>query len=360
MTKDENKDITSIQYNYLNLPTEITFGNGNSIEYIYSAAGVKVSKIVTDLSNTTAPNIFTDYLDGFQYVGGMLNFFPHAEGYVRATSQTEDPADPQLVFNYVYNYTDHLGNIRLSYTKDPVSNELDILEENNYYPFGLKHKIYGGIKKDYLKEEPGNGGGGAIRPGVVIESPYNYKYNGKEWQDELGLGLYDYGWRQYDPAIARWVVSDPLAEQYRRWSPYNYAVNNPLRYIDPDGMGVDDVIITGDLKDKAFNQLQTSVKGELNLSMDSAGKVTATAVEGATLSDASQGLLTATEDTSRTVELNATSSNFNPDGSLMIGGSFGGSTVNADGTVTATQNVNPNQMDVIDGLTGRGEGVGTL
>src|SRR5690606_16903700 len=119
-------------------------------------------------------------------------------------------------------------------------NELDILEENNYYPFGLKHKIYGGIKKDYLKEEPGNGGGGAIRPGVVIDGPYNYKYNGKEFQDELGLGLYDYGWRNYDPELGRWHNVDPLAEKSRRNSPYVYALNNPIYYIDPDGMKGED------------------------------------------------------------------------------------------------------------------------
>src|SRR5690606_34534560 len=87
-----------------------------------------------------------EYLDGFQYVGEELNFFPTAEGYVNVTLGTTG----NRIFNYVYYYTDHLGNIRLSYTKDPVSNELDILEENNYYPFGLKHKVYGGIKKDYL------------------------------------------------------------------------------------------------------------------------------------------------------------------------------------------------------------------
>src|SRR5690606_34409205 len=150
----------------------------------------------------------------FQYVGGMLNFFPHAEGYVRATSQTEDPADPQLVFNYVYNYTDNLGNIRLSYTKDPVSNELDILEENNYYPFGLKHKVYGGLTKEYLKEEPENGGGGAIRPGVVIDGPYNYKYQGQELQEELGLNWYSFKWRNYMPDIGRFFNVDPLAEDY--------------------------------------------------------------------------------------------------------------------------------------------------
>src|SRR5690554_6730335 len=50
-----------------------------------------------------------------------------------------------------------------------------------------------------------------IWPGLpVYETEYQYKYNGKEFQDELGLGMYDYGWRDYDPAIARWVVSDPL------------------------------------------------------------------------------------------------------------------------------------------------------
>ncbi|QSW88457.1 hypothetical protein J0383_19685 [Flavobacterium endoglycinae] len=205
---DANKGITAFTYNHLNLPVDITFSQG-SIHYDYDALGTKLKKTVNDNGIITAK----EYVFGFQYEkrgNGVneLKFFPHKEGYVKNTNGN---------YSYIYQYKDHLGNVRLSYENisQTLTPSLHIVEENNYYPFGLKQKIQGE---------------------VINQTVYKYKYNGKELQDELYLNVYDYGARNYDPAIGRWLNIDPLSEKMRRHSPYNYAFDNPVRYNDPDGM----------------------------------------------------------------------------------------------------------------------------
>lgn len=236
MKSDANKLITNITYNHLNLPTRINFVTGQKIEYLYDAIGRKVKKTVQHSINNI---VVTDYLEGYQYTNTKLDFFPHSEGYVNVvTDENED-----VHYNYVYQYKDHLGNIRVNYSYDAPAETVKILEENHYYPFGLKHTNYNTDKKMFKRDEVDlNIKIKELPPGEDLA--YKYKFLGMEWQDELGLNLYDYGMRNYDPAIGRWLNIDPLAENSRRWSPYSYCYNNPIYFVDPDGMqaGVGDFI----------------------------------------------------------------------------------------------------------------------
>lgn len=221
MTKDLNKGITNITYNHMNLPLTITMANG-TISYKYDATGAKIGKTVTP---TSGPAVVTDYMGGFQYNNGVLESFPTPEGYVR---HVKDAAGNSQ-YRYVYNYTDHLGNVRVSYGLDD-NGAVSILEENHYYPFGLKH-TYNATKNDYLKDPiTGN-----VVLDPVVRMARQYQYNGKEFQDELGLNFYDYGARNYDAALGRWMNIDPLAEVYVFNSPFSFTNNNPVVNREMDG-----------------------------------------------------------------------------------------------------------------------------
>lgn len=213
MTKDLNKGINEIRYNSLNLPRQMDImspqGEARN-EYLYSASGQKLQVVQRYNSNYnkapvigTAINVSaldktktTDYVGNKIYEGGLLKRILVDGGYYDATDK-----------KYYFYLTDHLGNNRVVADQSGIA-----IQKTHYYPFGSAF-----AESENQGEQP-------------------YKYNGKELDKMHGLNMYDYSARHYDAAIGRFTTIDPHAENYYSWSPYHYVANNPLRYIDPNGM----------------------------------------------------------------------------------------------------------------------------
>lgn len=227
MTVDNSKGI-SIRYNLLDLPQDIGLGSVPFSTYTYDANGQKISRLIGTVK--------TDYIDGIQYDGTAAS---STISFVQTEEGRAIPNGTQQ-YNYEYSLTDHLGDARVNF--DTATGIARQVQTDDYFPFGLD----------------------IIPAGSARISPQNdYLYNKKELQG--ALGLYDYGARFYDPVIARWTSVDPLAEKSRRFSPYNYVEDNPIRNIDPDGMDTDlgiqavngvnsEIAISGDAARTAFAQ----------------------------------------------------------------------------------------------------------
>ncbi|MBQ8242595.1 MAG: hypothetical protein IJZ40_03880, partial [Bacteroidaceae bacterium] len=125
---------------------------------------------------------------------------------------------------YYYYLKDHQGNNRVV-----INSSGTVQEVNHYYPFGST---------------------------FAASNVQPYKYNGKELDTANGLNWYDYGARNYDAALGRWHVVDPLSEKYYSWSSYTYCRNNPINRIDIEGK--DDYMINnkGWISIKAQNRPQ--------------------------------------------------------------------------------------------------------
>ena len=188
-------------HNVLNLP-ECVKQNGTALAtYVYLADGTK-AEVYTGSSPGTGT--------GYTYLGSLrytktgntqrLESTPFAAGRFVNNSGGMQP---------YYHIIDHLGSIRVITDRNGT-----IQEQNDYYPYGGRH-----TSGNTYAALPGN----------------NFKFNGKEEQTTGNLGYLDYGARMYDNVTGRWGTPDPLAEKYKSLSPYNYCLNNPVKFVDPDG-----------------------------------------------------------------------------------------------------------------------------
>jgi RHS repeat-associated protein len=191
---------------------------GEMINYTYTASGAKIRQ---QLETDGRGGISTrrDYAGAFVFVNNAPGWFSTPHGrfvYVNDGWQNE------------FHLRDHLGNTRVVLLEEE-GDEYKTLQQNHYYPFGM-----------LIPSLSTTNTLGALKDN-------RYLYNGKlersenpdpsgEFNDDFDLDWYDYGARFYDAQIARFHTLDPMAENYTFQSPFVYADNNPILFIDFMGM----------------------------------------------------------------------------------------------------------------------------
>ncbi|MDW3209197.1 MAG: RHS repeat-associated core domain-containing protein [Reichenbachiella sp.] len=175
-------------------------------------------------SPTAAPKAYMNYMvfdEYFNLIDEKTGFKQISESAKENGSGVEhEKLEHSITISqsgYVYIYLSNEEDTPIDVFFDDFTvtqNHTPIVSKDDYYPFGLTFASYN-------------------RPASVDQ---RFKYNGKELVSDLGFGLIDYQARWYDPALGRWHSIDPAADLMRRHSPYNYAFDNPIMFIDPDGM----------------------------------------------------------------------------------------------------------------------------
>jgi len=230
ITKDLTQGISNIEYasfsrmerdphvggmtsTSFHLPEEITFTNGRKIKNQYDATG---TKLLTQLLINNVISVEYQYEEDETYIrtpGKDWKLIEIKMDEGRLVPKSENSTE----MVYEYDIEDHTGSPRVSFRENTTTGQAEIVRKQDYDPFGLPLK------------------------GIDYQSPAletltkKYFFNGKEYLVTIGLNMYDYGLRTYNPRLGRFYQIDPKASLMPSWSPYSFSFDNPVRFRDYDG-----------------------------------------------------------------------------------------------------------------------------
>ncbi|HEU5291914.1 MAG TPA: peptidoglycan DD-metalloendopeptidase family protein, partial [Cyclobacteriaceae bacterium] len=228
-----------------------TFDDGGTAGSIGTHTFPYINTLSRTNDNGTGPKGYLNYIlfdrnfvyktGGFQRISETPKETGNDVAHERLAFDNLVITEPGYIYIYLSNENEtpvevYFDDFRIEHIKSPV------VQMEDYYPFGLTFNSYSRENSLYNR----------------------YQINGKEIQNELGLGWSDYGARMYMSDIGRWGVIDPLSEEGRRWSPYTYALDNPIRFIDPDGMMAIDPLAAMRVRDNRASNLQGNVRTSAN------------------------------------------------------------------------------------------------